>query len=82
MKLAILLGAAALAVLSTAAFAEDYAGGAIKTADIGGKDLHGQRGSIGVSRPSAASPRSGCRSSPRSASCRSTLATRAWAYCT
>jgi predicted lipoprotein with Yx(FWY)xxD motif len=39
MKLAILLGAAALAVLSTAAFAEDYAGGAIKTADIGGKEV-------------------------------------------
>ena len=39
MKLAILLGTAALAVLSTAAFAEDYAGGAIKTADIGGKEV-------------------------------------------
>lgn len=39
MKLAILLGTAALAVLSAAAFAEDYAGGAIKTADIGGKEV-------------------------------------------
>ena len=39
MKLAILLGAAALATLSTAAFAEDYASGAIKTSEIGGKEV-------------------------------------------
>jgi predicted lipoprotein with Yx(FWY)xxD motif len=39
MKLAILLGAAAVAMLSTAAFAEDYAGGAIKTMEIGGKEV-------------------------------------------
>ena len=32
-----LLGAAALAALALPAFAEDYAGGAIKTMDIGGK---------------------------------------------
>ena len=38
MKLAILLGAAALATLSTAAFAEDYAGGAVKTMDMAGKE--------------------------------------------
>lgn len=41
MKLrSILLGAAALAMLSaTAALAADYAGGAIKTMDIGGKEV-------------------------------------------
>jgi len=39
MKLAILFGAAALAMLSTAAFAEDYVAGAIKTAEIGGKEV-------------------------------------------
>jgi len=39
MKLAILLGAAALATLSTAAFAEDYVGGAVKSAEIGGKEV-------------------------------------------
>ena len=33
----LLLGAAALALFSTAALAEDYAGGAVKTAEIGGK---------------------------------------------
>ncbi len=39
MKLAILLGAAAaLVTLSTAAFAEDYAGGAVKTMDMAGKE--------------------------------------------
>ena len=36
MKLALLLGAAALSLFATAAFAEDYAGGAVKTMDIGG----------------------------------------------
>ena len=39
MKFAMLLGAAAIAMLSTAAFAEDYAGGAVKTKEIGGKDV-------------------------------------------
>jgi predicted lipoprotein with Yx(FWY)xxD motif len=39
MKLAILLGAAAVAMLSTAVFAEDYVGGAIKTSEIGGKEV-------------------------------------------
>ncbi|MGN6486703.1 MAG: COG4315 family predicted lipoprotein [Devosia sp.] len=39
MKLAFLLGAAALATLSTAAFAEDYASGAVKTSEIGGKEV-------------------------------------------
>jgi predicted lipoprotein with Yx(FWY)xxD motif len=39
MKLAILLGVAALATLSTAAFAEDYASGAIKSSEIGGKEV-------------------------------------------
>ena len=37
MKLSLLLGAAALAMLSSAAFAEDFVGGAIKTMDIAGK---------------------------------------------
>ena len=35
----LLAGAAALALLAAPAFAEDYAGGAIKTADIGGKEV-------------------------------------------
>jgi predicted lipoprotein with Yx(FWY)xxD motif len=39
MKLAILLGAAALATLSTAAFAEDYVAGAVKSSEIGGKEV-------------------------------------------
>ncbi len=39
MKLAILLGVAALATLSTAAFAEDYVGGAVKSSEIGGKQV-------------------------------------------
>ncbi|WP_417309381.1 hypothetical protein [Devosia sp.] len=39
MKLAILAGAAALTVLSTAAFAEDYVGGAIKTMEINGVEV-------------------------------------------
>ena len=39
MKLAITLGAAVLALLSTAAIAEDYVGGAIKTMEIGGKEV-------------------------------------------
>ncbi|MDB5541061.1 MAG: lipoprotein [Devosia sp.] len=39
MKLAITLGAAVLALLSTTAFAEDYVGGAIKTTEIGGKEV-------------------------------------------
>ena len=37
MRLSLLLGAAALAMFSSAAFAEDFVGGAIKTMDIGGK---------------------------------------------
>jgi predicted lipoprotein with Yx(FWY)xxD motif len=39
MKLAMILGAAALAMLSTSAFAEDYVGGAVKTSEIGGKQV-------------------------------------------
>ena len=39
MKFAIALGAAALALCTSAAFAEDYVGGAIKTSDIGGKEV-------------------------------------------
>ena len=39
MRLAILLGAAALCTLSSAAFAEDYIGGAVKTSEIGGKQV-------------------------------------------
>ena len=39
MKLGILLGAAALATLSTAAFAEDYVAGAVKSSEIGGKEV-------------------------------------------
>ena len=39
MKLAITLGAAMLALFSTAAIAEDYVGGAIKTMEIGGKEV-------------------------------------------
>ena len=39
MKLAITLGAAALALFATAAIAEDYVGGAIKTTEIGGKEV-------------------------------------------
>jgi len=39
MRLAILLGAAALCTLSSAALAEDYVGGAVKTSDIGGKQV-------------------------------------------
>ena len=35
----LLAGAAALALFAAPAFAEDYAGGAIKTADIGGKSV-------------------------------------------
>ncbi|HTN63484.1 MAG TPA: hypothetical protein VL147_18345 [Devosia sp.] len=35
----LLAGAAALALLATPVFAEDYAGGAVKTADIGGKTV-------------------------------------------
>jgi predicted lipoprotein with Yx(FWY)xxD motif len=35
----LLLGAAALTLLSGAAMAEDYAGGAVKTMDIGGKEV-------------------------------------------
>lgn len=35
----ILLGAVALTALSSAAFAEDFAGGAIKTTEIGGKQV-------------------------------------------
>lgn len=39
MKLALTLGAAALALFATAAIAEDYAGGAIKSTEIGGKQV-------------------------------------------
>lgn len=39
MKLALALGTAAFALLATVAFADDYAGGAIKTSDIGGKQV-------------------------------------------
>lgn len=39
MKFAIALGAAALALCTSAAFAEDYVGGAIKTSEIGGKEV-------------------------------------------
>ena len=39
MKLAVTLGAAALALFATAAIAEDYVGGAIKTMEIGGKQV-------------------------------------------
>ncbi len=39
MKLVTALGAAAFALLATTAFAEDYAGGAIKTSEIGGKEV-------------------------------------------
>ena len=35
----ILAGAAALALLAAPSFAEDYVGGAIKTVDIGGKEV-------------------------------------------
>jgi predicted lipoprotein with Yx(FWY)xxD motif len=39
MKLALLMGAAALSLLAGAAIAEDYVGGAIKTMEIGGKEV-------------------------------------------
>ena len=39
MKLALTIGAALLALTSTMAFAEDYAGGAVKTSEIGGKQV-------------------------------------------
>lgn len=39
MKLALLLGAAALAALTGTAFADDYAAGAIKTMEIAGKEV-------------------------------------------
>ena len=39
MKLAVTLGAAALALFATAAIADDYVGGAIKTMEIGGKEV-------------------------------------------
>jgi predicted lipoprotein with Yx(FWY)xxD motif len=39
MKFAMLLGAAALCTLPTLALAEDYAGGAIKTMEIGGQQV-------------------------------------------
>lgn len=39
MKLALTLGAAMLALFSTAASAEDYVGGAIKTSPIAGKNV-------------------------------------------
>ncbi len=39
MKLALLLGVAVLGTLATAVVAEDYVGGAIKTAEIGGKTV-------------------------------------------
>jgi predicted lipoprotein with Yx(FWY)xxD motif len=39
MKFSILIGAAALALVSTATFADDYLGGAVKSAEIGGKEV-------------------------------------------
>lgn len=39
MKLAITLGAAMLALFTTAAFADDYAGGAIKSVEMAGKEM-------------------------------------------
>jgi predicted lipoprotein with Yx(FWY)xxD motif len=39
MKLALALGTAALALITSAAFADDYAGGAIKSTEIGGKEV-------------------------------------------
>ncbi len=39
MKLALLVGAAALSLFATSAFAADYVGGAIKSSDIGGKEV-------------------------------------------
>ena len=39
MKLATMLGGVVLALLSTAAFADDYAGGAIKSVEVGGKEM-------------------------------------------
>jgi predicted lipoprotein with Yx(FWY)xxD motif len=39
MKLAVTLGAAALALFATAAIADDYVGGAIKSTEIGGKEV-------------------------------------------
>lgn len=39
MRFAVALGAAAIALLTTASFAADFVGGAIKTMDIGGKQV-------------------------------------------
>jgi predicted lipoprotein with Yx(FWY)xxD motif len=39
MKLAVTLGAAALVLFTTASFAADFVGGAIKTMEIGGKQV-------------------------------------------
>jgi predicted lipoprotein with Yx(FWY)xxD motif len=39
MKFSILAGVAALALLSTASFADDYLGGAVMSSDIGGKEV-------------------------------------------
>ena len=39
MKLASALGIAALALLATSAFAADYVGGAVKSTEIGGKEV-------------------------------------------
>ena len=39
MRFAVLLGAAAVALLTTAAFAADFVGGAIKSTEIGGKQV-------------------------------------------
>ena len=39
MRIAVLLGAAAIALFTTAGFAADFVGGAIKTMDIGGKQV-------------------------------------------
>ena len=39
MKLATVLGGAMLALLSTVALADDYAGGAIKSVEMGGKEM-------------------------------------------
>lgn len=39
MRLGLLLGAAALALCGSAAYAEDFVGGAVKTMEIGGKQV-------------------------------------------
>lgn len=39
MRFAVLFGAAAIALLTTTAFADDYAGGAIKSVEVAGKEM-------------------------------------------